>query len=85
MLDITRPYSKVTFEFLVNELLMPQPEVESLLVEMILDRRLDATIDQVREVVLFDRSPPSTADRELEKLARLADVLTLASSKLCFN
>ena len=84
-MDVTRPYSKVTFDFLVSELIMPQPEVESLLVEMILDCRLDAAIDQVRGCVLFNRVPQSSEDRELESLGRLAEVLTAASSRLCIS
>lgn len=83
LLDITRPYSKVTFDFLVDELLMPREEVEILLIEMILDRRLQASIDQVKGCVLFNRAGPSSDDRELERVEKLADILSSMSAKLC--
>ena len=85
LLDITRPYSKVTFDFLVDELLMPRAEVETLLIEMILDRRLQASIDQVNGCVLFKRAGPSDDDRELARVEKLADILSSMSSKLCTN
>lgn len=62
---------------------MPQAEVEALLVEMILDRRLSATIDQVNGCILLNRHQPSASDMEIEKIVRLAEVLSVASAKLC--
>jgi COP9 signalosome complex subunit 2 len=84
LLDITRPYNKVTFSFLVVELLMSQEEVEALLIEMILDHRLtDATVDQVKGCVIFNRLPPPMEDREMEQIMKLADMLSVVSSKVC--
>lgn len=87
LLDITRPYSKVTFSFLVDELLMSKEEVEALLVEMILDYRLtDARIDQVKCCVIFNRQPYSLEDRELAELTKLTQTLSaLSANKLCIS
>ena len=85
LLDITRPYTKVSFDFLVTELLMSQDEVETLLIEMILDNRLNATIDQVNGCILLNKVSSSLPDIEMEKISRLADLLTSASASLCVN
>ena len=84
-MDITRPYHTVTFGFLVDELLMPEEEVESLLVQMILERRLHASIDQVNSRVLFNKLPTSAEDRELKEIKRLSETLSVTSMKLCIG
>jgi hypothetical protein len=47
-LNITKPYQKVTLKFLVAELSLNIEDVESLLVDMILDERITAHIDQIK-------------------------------------
>ena len=47
ILQLVRPYRRVRIRFLSEQINMPVNEVESLLVELILDARLKAKIDQV--------------------------------------
>ena len=87
LVNITRPYNKLTFGFLVNELLMPREEVETLLVEMILDKRLLAKIDQLNGCLIMTRINPINDSRSKfdGQLLRLADVLDLANDQICAN
>ena len=84
LLSITRPYSKVTFDFLVDELLIPREEVEALLVEMVLDKRIAGQIDQLNSCLVLQR-PESAAqgisDHSREYM-RLADLLVATSDQL---
>jgi hypothetical protein len=56
LLNLTRPYRKVTIAFIARELALDVPEVEALLVDMILDEKLDAHIDQIRGHVVLKNS-----------------------------
>lgn len=82
LLNMTRPYQKVTLAFLAEELSLSVPDVESLLVDMILDDRLSAQIDQIRGyVTLMGKGRASVDDRQtmesktLHALSRWADTL----------
>jgi COP9 signalosome complex subunit 2 len=82
LLNMTRPYQKVTLAFLAEELSLSVPDVESLLVDMILDDRLSAQIDQIRGyVTLTGKGRASVDDRQtmesktLHALGRWADTL----------
>jgi COP9 signalosome complex subunit 2 len=48
LLALIQPYQRIRLSFISDELRMPLPEVESLLVDMILDRRVQGKIDQTR-------------------------------------
>jgi hypothetical protein len=83
-LSITRPYSKVSFDFLVDELLIPREEVEALLVEMILDKRIAGQIDQLNSCLVLCRpgsTPPGLSDHSREYM-RLADLIVATSDQL---
>lgn len=56
LLNLTRPYKKVTVAFLARELALNVDEVESLLVDMILDQKLSAHIDQIKGHVILEQS-----------------------------
>jgi hypothetical protein len=56
LLNLTRPYRKVTIAFIARELALDVPEVEALLVDMILDEKLDAHIDQIKGHVVLKNS-----------------------------
>lgn len=56
LLNLTRPYRKVTIPFIARELALEPAEVESLLVDMILDQKLDAYIDQIKGHVVLQPS-----------------------------
>lgn len=55
LLNLTRPYKKVTVAFLARELALNVDEVESLLVDMILDQKLSAHIDQIKGHVILEQ------------------------------
>lgn len=55
-MNLTRPYKKVTVAFLARELALNTDEVESLLVDMILDQKLAAHIDQIKGHVILEQS-----------------------------
>ncbi len=82
LLNLTRPYRKVTMTFLARELTMTEGDVEEILVDMILDDRLAARIDQTTgHVVLFGSSSVTEKSSllQLSALARWADTLTSAN------
>lgn len=62
---------------------MPVEEVESLLTEMILDKRLSAMIDQVNGCVLLDRSVISVEDKEFQQIEKMANTLAGLANSLC--
>lgn len=47
VLRVIRPYTRVRIPFIAAQLNIPAPDVERLLVNLILDKRMDARIDQV--------------------------------------
>lgn len=53
LLNLVRPYHKVTLQFLGKELSLNDNEIESLLVDMILDNRINAQIDQMTDYVIL--------------------------------
>lgn len=82
LLNLTRPYQRVTLSFLGHELSLTVAEVESLLVDMILDERLAARIDQIRGDVLLGGDRESVAQKKMKALARWADTVASATDSL---
>jgi hypothetical protein len=86
MLDVTRPYHRITFEFLVRELLMPREDVEALLIEMILDERISAEIDQINGHIYLNKSVTNKFEKkEIIEISRIADVISSSSNSLCLS
>lgn len=75
LLHLTRPYRKVTLQFLADELSLTVEEVESLLVDMILDERLAAHIDQIKGFVILGDDRGTVEVKTLQSLAKWADIL----------
>ena len=50
---MVRPYAKVTLTFLADELCLTVPQIESLLIDLIVTEQLQATIDAVHGHVLL--------------------------------
>lgn len=72
---MTRPYQKVTLKFLADELSLSITDVESLLVDMILDERLSAHIDQIKGFVALGDNRESIEMKTLQSLSKWADIL----------
>ena len=51
LLNVVRPYKKVTLKFLARELRLTETEVETMVVSMILAEDLHARIDQIKGYV----------------------------------
>ncbi len=82
LLNLTRPYRKVTMSFLARELAMAVEDVEEILVDLILDDRLVARINQTSGHVTLSGSSSVTEQSSLlqmNSLARWADTLTSAN------
>lgn len=74
-MNLTRPYQKVTLKFLAEELSLTVEYVESLLVDMILDERVAAHIDQIKGYVTLGRDRESVEIKTLKSLSKWADIL----------
>jgi PCI domain len=65
----------VTLKFLADELALSITDVESLLVDMILDGRVRAHIDQIKGFVTLGSDMESVEIKTLQSLAKWADIL----------
>jgi len=85
LLNMTRPYQKVTLSFLAEELSLSVTDVESLLVDMILDDRLAAHIDQIKGYVTLTGKglrEETMENKTLQALGRWADTLGSVTANL---
>ena len=65
----------MTLKFLADELSLSVPDVESLLVDMILDQRLHSHIDQINGFVTIGDDRESVEAKTLQSMAKWADIL----------
>ena len=77
LLNITKPYQKVSLSFLARELSLTDVEVEGLLVDLILDERISARIDQINGCVLLGsvHRDLGVEGKKMQYLARWTDSL----------
>ena len=80
---MTKPYKKVTISFLAKELTIDATEVESMLVDMILEGRLVAQIDQINGFAVIGLKTNSLESRKLKALSGWADALSQYSENFC--
>ena len=57
LLKVVQPYTRVSIAWIASELNIAPPEVEQLLVTLILDGRIDGQIDQIGQLLLLRRTP----------------------------
>ncbi|KAL3893051.1 MAG: hypothetical protein SGPRY_014522 [Prymnesium sp.] len=57
LLKIITPYTRIRIPFIAHELNITQPEVEQLLVSLILDGQVDGHIDQIDQLLLLNEKP----------------------------
>lgn len=50
-MKLIKPYTRIRIPFISTELHIPEPDVEALLVSLILDSRINANIDQVHHIL----------------------------------
>lgn len=77
-----KPYQRVTLKFLAKELSLTETEVEKLLVDLIIDDKIKATIDQPNGYLLLENRNPSLADSRYAANLRLIDTLNAVSESL---
>lgn len=53
LLKLIQPYTRVRTSFIAQKLNIPEPDVEQLLVSLILDGRVQGHIDQVRAATIM--------------------------------
>lgn len=95
LLNLTRPYKKVTVSFLARELVLSSEEVESLLVDMILDQKLAAHIDQIKGHVILEPSnsaapgenaaPRDTSEVLFAAINKWSDALALSNENFGYK
>ena len=83
LLHLTKPYPKVTIAFLARELTIDVEELEQMLVDVILEGRLDASIDQIRGIVEINRTVESLETRKIKAISAWADAVSKYSESFC--
>ena len=56
LLKVVTPYTRIRIAFIADELNIKPPEVEALLVALILDGQIDGQIDQLGQLLLLNRN-----------------------------
>ncbi|GAB4820519.1 hypothetical protein N2152v2_007565 [Parachlorella kessleri] len=62
VLKVIQPYTRVRIAFIAQQLNVPAADVERLLINLILDKRVDGRIDQVQQVL--ELGAPNSTDAE---------------------
>jgi len=75
LVALVRPYNKVSLKFLSQELKMDVQQVEHLIINMILDGRLEGKIDQINGYLLLGGQKLSVGTKKYEALQKWAEAL----------
>ena len=76
LVKLIKPYTRIRIPFISKELNIPEPDVEALLVSLILDNRIHAHIDQVGQVVeLRGADDGVSGNRHVERWAAQINAL----------
>lgn len=70
LLQLSQPYSRIQLSYLADELHISVKEVVVLLVELILDGSLSATIDEIHSTLIANPPAPSARSEAVEKCAK---------------
>ncbi|CAM9611892.1 unnamed protein product [Choristocarpus tenellus] len=81
LLHLCRPYKKITLQFMAGELNLSAKEVESLLIDLILDHRINAKIDQINGFLLLEGCK-ETSSKKLDALERWSFALKSLTTHL---
>ncbi|KAG5187539.1 PCI domain-containing protein [Tribonema minus] len=82
LLAIVRPYRRINLAFMARELNLPEPAVEGLLVELILDERLSGSIDQLQGFLQVGEDDADNSPKKYEALMGWSDELRKATTAL---
>jgi len=78
---LIKPYTSITLEFIAKEMNISIPEVEGLLISLILDRVIVGSIDQVNHILALDPAK-STTFNKYNSISRWSQQLTNLNSSL---
>jgi len=65
LVKLLKPYTRIRLPFISQELMIPEKDVEALLVSLILDNKISGRIDQVNQMLLLRAD--KSADVMIEK------------------
>ena len=82
LLALVRPYRRIRVSFVANELKLNQAEVELLLVELILDKRIFGKIDQINGFLLLSGESNSIASKKYDAIDKWTTTLEALSVNL---
>eukprot|EP00611_Tribonema_gayanum_P020471 TRINITY_DN3740_c0_g1_i1.p1 TRINITY_DN3740_c0_g1~~TRINITY_DN3740_c0_g1_i1.p1 ORF type:complete len:436 (-),score=200.11 TRINITY_DN3740_c0_g1_i1:653-1960(-) len=82
LLAIVKPYRRINLAFMARELNLPEPAVEGLLVELILDERLSGSIDQLQGFLQVGEDDADNSPKKYEALMGWSDELRKATTAL---
>ena len=58
LVDLVAPYTRISISHLASTLKVETDEIEKLLVQLILDSKINAKIDQVNQIVIRSQEDP---------------------------
>lgn len=82
VVKLIQPYTRVRIAFLSQKLNIPSPDVEQLLITLILDKRISGSIDQVNQILEVHSSSQIAADESVDVWGKKYDALSKWSSQL---
>jgi COP9 signalosome complex subunit 2 len=82
LLALVRPYRRIRISFVADELRLSTEEVELLLVDMILDKRIYGKIDQINGFLLLGGESNSITSKKYEALDKWTATLESLASNL---
>ncbi|CAN0453370.1 unnamed protein product, partial [Discosporangium mesarthrocarpum] len=80
LLHLCRPYQKITLRFMAGELNLNMEEVESLLIDLILDQRMNGKIDQINGYLLLEGGKETSTSRKHDALESWSNSLLSLTS-----
>ena len=75
VVNVMKPFRKVSFDYLSKELSLTNEEVESIIITLILDEKIAATMDQVNQCIVFKEKSIDGSDNGLQKLIYLESMV----------
>lgn len=71
-----RPYNRIRLAFLASELKLELPEVEVLLVEMIVDAKISGKIDQINGFLFLDGNLSTVKSKKYDTVSQWSEKLS---------
>eukprot|EP01099_Mayorella_cantabrigiensis_P001612 TRINITY_DN1723_c0_g1_i2.p1 TRINITY_DN1723_c0_g1~~TRINITY_DN1723_c0_g1_i2.p1 ORF type:complete len:442 (-),score=97.43 TRINITY_DN1723_c0_g1_i2:256-1581(-) len=82
LLQLIKPYTRIRIGFLAKELNIKAAEVESLLVDLILDNKIVGKIDQVNQLLSLESSTIASSSKKYRAMNKWAEQLSTIQNNL---